>query len=135
MDPEETEARRTLMEMDSPEHTRLRRLVSRPFAPKSVNEYEDAIRQLAVEVLDSLEGEREFNFVQRVAPSRRRPHWKQRPRLHGVRRRSSRHVGVPTTPLSLPRRPRTLRVRHPCARRASHHAHARHLERVVRAHG
>ena len=67
MDPEETEARRTLMEMDSPEHTRLRRLVSRPFAPKSVNEYEEAIRQLAVEVLDSLEGEREFNFVQRVA--------------------------------------------------------------------
>ncbi|HVA53981.1 MAG TPA: cytochrome P450 [Acidimicrobiales bacterium] len=67
MDPEETEARRTLMEMDSPEHTRLRRLVSRPFAPKSVNEYEDSIRQLAVEVLDSLHGEREFNFVQRVA--------------------------------------------------------------------
>jgi cytochrome P450 len=31
MDPEETEARRTMMEMDSPEHTRLRRLVSRPF--------------------------------------------------------------------------------------------------------
>jgi cytochrome P450 len=67
MDPDETEARRTLMEMDSPEHTRLRRLVSRPFAPKSVNEYEDVIRQLAVEVLDSLNGEREFNFVQRVA--------------------------------------------------------------------
>ncbi|HUY17365.1 MAG TPA: cytochrome P450 [Acidimicrobiales bacterium] len=67
MDLEETEARRTLMEMDSPEHTRLRRLVSRPFAPKSVNEYEDAIRQLAVEVLDALDGEREFNFVQRVA--------------------------------------------------------------------
>ncbi|HEV3268001.1 MAG TPA: cytochrome P450 [Acidimicrobiales bacterium] len=67
MDADELEARRTLMEMDSPEHTRLRRLVSRPFAPKSVNEYEDAVRQLAVEVLDSLEGEREFNFVQRVA--------------------------------------------------------------------
>lgn len=67
MDPEETEARRTLMEMDSPEHTRLRRLVSRPFAPKSVNEYEDSVRQLAGDVLDSLKGEREFNFVQRVA--------------------------------------------------------------------
>jgi len=67
MDEEETEARRTLMEMDAPEHTRLRRLVSRPFAPKSVNEYEDAVRALAVEVLDALEGEREFNFVQRVA--------------------------------------------------------------------
>jgi cytochrome P450 len=67
MDPEETEARRTMMEMDSPEHTRLRRLVSRPFAPKTVNEYEDSIRSLAVEVLDTLEGEPEFNFVQRVA--------------------------------------------------------------------
>ncbi len=67
MDDEETEARRTLMEMDAPEHTRLRRLVSRPFAPKSVNDYEDVVRTLAVEVLDALEGEREFNFVQRVA--------------------------------------------------------------------
>ncbi|HEV3188731.1 MAG TPA: hypothetical protein VGZ04_11900, partial [Acidimicrobiales bacterium] len=44
MDADELEARRTLMEMDSPEHTRLRRLVSRPFAPKTVNEYEDAVR-------------------------------------------------------------------------------------------
>ncbi len=67
MDPEETEARRTLMEMDAPEHTRLRRLVSRPFAPKSVAEYEDVVRLLAAEVLDSLHGEGEFNFVQRVA--------------------------------------------------------------------
>jgi cytochrome P450 len=67
MDSEETEARRTLMEMDAPEHTRLRRLVSRPFAPKTVNEYEDAIRALAIEVLDALKGEREFNFVQTIA--------------------------------------------------------------------
>ena len=67
MDPEETEARRTLMEMDAPEHTRLRRLVSRPFAPKNVNEYEDAVRSLAIDVLDGLKGEREFNFVQTIA--------------------------------------------------------------------
>ena len=67
MDPEETEARRTMMEMDAPEHTRLRRLVSRPFAPKSVNEYEQAIRDLAGEVLDSLRDVTEFDFVQRVA--------------------------------------------------------------------
>jgi cytochrome P450 len=67
MDPEEAEARRTLMEMDAPDHTRLRRLVSRPFAPKSVNDYEEAVRNLAVEVLDSLNGEREINFVQLIA--------------------------------------------------------------------
>ncbi|HET8990412.1 MAG TPA: cytochrome P450 [Acidimicrobiales bacterium] len=67
MTPEETEARRTLMEMDPPEHTRLRRLVSRPFAPKSVNEYESVVRNLAGEVLDTLGGAREFDFVSRVA--------------------------------------------------------------------
>lgn len=67
MNPEETEARRTLMEMDAPEHTRLRRLVSRPFAPKSVAGYEEAVRELAIEVLESLRGQEEFNFVQRVA--------------------------------------------------------------------
>jgi len=67
MDAEETEARRTLMEMDAPEHTRLRRLVSRPFAPKSVQGYEDSVRELAVEVLDGLEGAKEFDFVKTVA--------------------------------------------------------------------
>jgi cytochrome P450 len=67
MDPEETEARRTLMEMDAPEHTRLRRLVSRPFAPKTVSAYEDAVRSIVVEILDSMHGKREFNFVSRVA--------------------------------------------------------------------
>ncbi len=67
MDAEETEARRTMMEMDAPEHTRLRRLVSRPFAPKSVAQYEDVVRELAVEVLDSLNGATEFNFVKLVA--------------------------------------------------------------------
>jgi cytochrome P450 len=67
MDEEETEARRTMMEMDSPEHTKLRRLVSRPFAPRSVAEYEDAVRALVVEILDSLDLSNEFNFVQLVA--------------------------------------------------------------------
>ncbi len=67
MDADELEARRTMMEMDSPEHTKLRRLVSRPFAPKSVAEYEDAVRQLAAEILDSVDTSKEFNFVREVA--------------------------------------------------------------------
>jgi cytochrome P450 len=67
MDEEETEARRTMMEMDSPDHTKLRRLVSRPFAPRSVAEYEESVRGLVVEILDSLDLTREFNFVQLVA--------------------------------------------------------------------
>jgi len=67
MDEEETEARRTLMEMDSPEHTRLRRLVARPFTPRTVAEYEGAVRELAQEVIANLDGAREFDFVRLVA--------------------------------------------------------------------
>jgi cytochrome P450 len=67
MDAEETEARRTMMEMDSPEHTRLRRLVSRPFTPRVVAGYEDAVRALAREVLSNLNGRTEFDFVKSVA--------------------------------------------------------------------
>ena len=67
MDDEETEARRTLMEMDSPEHTRLRRLVARPFTPRQVADYEDAIRDLAHEVLANLRGATEFDFVTTIA--------------------------------------------------------------------
>lgn len=67
MDAEETEARRTMMEMDSPEHTRLRRLVSRPFTPRTVAAYEDSVRVLAKEVIANLDGENEFDFVKMVA--------------------------------------------------------------------
>ncbi len=67
MTPEETEARRTLMEMDPPDHTRLRRLVSRPFSPRSVAEYEEAIRDIARDVLNRLERAPRFDFVRLVA--------------------------------------------------------------------
>ena len=67
MTSEETEARRTLMEMDPPEHTQLRRLVSRPFTPRAVSEYEGAVREIARELLEDLDGETEFDFVARVA--------------------------------------------------------------------
>jgi hypothetical protein len=67
MDAEETEARRTMMEMDSPEHTRLRRIVARPFTPRAVADYEGAVRELAREVLANLDGKDEFDFVKDVA--------------------------------------------------------------------
>jgi cytochrome P450 len=67
MDAEETEARRTMMEMDSPEHTRLRRIVARPFTPRAVADYEGAVRELAREVLANLDGKNEFDFVKDIA--------------------------------------------------------------------
>jgi len=67
MDDEECQARRTIMEMDPPQHSRYRRLVSRPFSPRAVAEYEGAVRHLAREVLAEVRGERRFDFVSRVA--------------------------------------------------------------------
>jgi cytochrome P450 len=67
MDAEETEARRTLMETDPPEHTRYRRLVSRGFTPRVVETYEAAIRALAAEVLDRAVPLGQFDFVEQVA--------------------------------------------------------------------
>jgi hypothetical protein len=67
MDEEETEARRTMMEMDSPEHTKLRRIVARPFTPRAVASYEESVRDLARDVLVQLDGEREFDFTRLIA--------------------------------------------------------------------
>ena len=67
MDEEETAARRTLMETDPPEHTRLRRLVNRGFTRRAVTEYEASIRELAAEVCDEAVDAREIDFVSVVA--------------------------------------------------------------------
>jgi len=67
MDDEETAARRTIMETDPPEHTRLRRLVNRGFTRKAVQEYEESIRELAATVCDDAVEAREFDFVDQVA--------------------------------------------------------------------
>ena len=67
MTPEETEARRTLMEMDPPEHTRLRRMVSKVFTRRIVEEYEQQIRELAIDVVDAAIEHDEFDYVGAVA--------------------------------------------------------------------
>ena len=67
MNEEETEARRTMMELDPPEHTRYRRLVSKGFTRRSVEAYEDQIRALAVEVIEAAIEQPEFDFVHSIA--------------------------------------------------------------------
>ena len=67
MDAEEAAARRTMMEYDPPEHTRYRRLVSRGFTRRTVESFEDEIRQLAVEVIDAALPLGEFDFVEHIA--------------------------------------------------------------------
>lgn len=67
MDEDETAARKTMMEMDPPEHTRYRRLVSRGFTPRVVATYEAAIRGIAEEVLDRALPQGRFDFVTQIA--------------------------------------------------------------------
>jgi len=67
MDEEETQARLTMMELDPPDHTRYRRLVSKGFTRRSVESYEDQIRQLAVEVIEAALQQDEFDFVHAIA--------------------------------------------------------------------
>jgi len=67
MDDDEAQARLTMMELDPPEHTRYRRLVSKGFTRRRVESYEDAIRQLAVDVIETALQESEFDFVHAIA--------------------------------------------------------------------
>ncbi len=67
MDDEQTEARRTLMEMDPPDHTRLRRLVNRGFTRRTVETFEDSIRELVVSVLERALQNDTFDFVHDIA--------------------------------------------------------------------
>ncbi len=67
MDEEELEARKTMMEMDPPEHTRLRRLVQGGFTRRTVASYEDAIRILARAVIDEAWPKGRFDLVTDVA--------------------------------------------------------------------
>lgn len=67
MDDEELEARKTMMEMDRPEHTTYRRLVQPPFLPRNVNTYDQMLRELAREVIDEARAANEFDFVIEIA--------------------------------------------------------------------
>ncbi len=67
MDPDEMEARRSMMELDPPEHTRLRRLVQPGFTPKVTATYEAAFRRLVGVVLDRVLPMGELDFVTEIA--------------------------------------------------------------------
>jgi len=67
MKEDELKARRTMMEMDPPEHTNYRRIVQPPFLNKEVAAVEDSIRQLARAVVDNVDGRPDIDFVEDVA--------------------------------------------------------------------
>jgi cholest-4-en-3-one 26-monooxygenase len=60
-------ARAMFIGMDPPKHDRLKALFQRGFTPKRIAEHEDAIRAIAIDVLDGLEGRDECDLVNEVA--------------------------------------------------------------------
>ena len=70
MEPADFAARRNMLEYDPPEHTRYRRLVSKPFSRREVYAYEGSIRVLARAVIDEALGSgrvAQFDFVESIA--------------------------------------------------------------------
>lgn len=64
LDDEALEARRSMIETDPPEHTRLRRIVSSAFTPRKVREYEDYTREIARRLLDDVARRGELDLVE-----------------------------------------------------------------------
>jgi cytochrome P450 len=67
LQPDELEVRRSMLETDPPNHSRLRRIVSPLFTPRAVGRYEEFARELARDVLDRALREEEFDFVDEIA--------------------------------------------------------------------
>ena len=64
---EEYLARRTFQETDPPEHTRVRMLVAKAFSRPVVQQFDEAIRELCDEILDSVLQEGEFDATKSIA--------------------------------------------------------------------
>ncbi len=61
------EARRSLIDTDAPDHTRLRRLIARAFTPKNIRRWEDTVREITVELLEEFITKGEGDWVAEVA--------------------------------------------------------------------
>jgi len=65
--PEQVESRMSMLDADPPKHTRLRTIVNKAFTPRAVNAYEERIRGMFREVIETAFAARELDFVDAVA--------------------------------------------------------------------
>lgn len=61
------EARRSLIDSDAPDHTRLRRLIAKSFTPRNIKRWEDTVRSITIELLDAFAAKGRGDFVDEVA--------------------------------------------------------------------
>jgi cytochrome P450 len=67
LDPDQLEARQSMLDTDPPEHTSLRAIVNKGFTPRAVAAYEQLLRDLTRQILDDTLPKGEFDFVEEVA--------------------------------------------------------------------
>ena len=61
------EARRSLIDTDAPDHTRLRRVVAGAFTPKNIRRWEEIVREITIELLDEFIHQGGGDWVDMVA--------------------------------------------------------------------
>jgi cytochrome P450 len=67
LDPDQIEARKSMIDMDPPRHDELRGLIARRFTPRAVKLWEDQVRMVTDRVLDAALPKGEFDFVAEVS--------------------------------------------------------------------
>jgi cytochrome P450 len=67
LQPDEIEARKSMIDMDPPRHNQLRALIAKGFTPRAVRAYEQKIRDLIDGILDDALPMGELDFVEHVA--------------------------------------------------------------------
>lgn len=67
LDEEQLTIRRSMLDMDPPAHTRLRRLIGPSFTPKVIRAYETAIRLMTREVIDKAVSFGTFDLVEEIS--------------------------------------------------------------------
>ncbi len=68
MDPEALESQRMMMlNMDPPEHTKLRKIVNKGFTPRRITQLSDALRERARQIVAEVAGRGECDFVADLA--------------------------------------------------------------------
>lgn len=65
--PQVVRASQSILGMDAPDHTQIRRLVAAAFTPKQVRRIEDQIKANAIKIVDDIVGKGEVEFVSECA--------------------------------------------------------------------
>ena len=67
LDPDQIDARKSMLDTDPPKHSSLRAIVNKGFTPRAVAAYEDLLRELTDRILDETLPLGEFDFIEKIA--------------------------------------------------------------------